>query len=99
MKDGRNVQWGGKKRKFCRTETEQQNLARVINVGNTLFLWISILSLTTRSSDLIQGLEESNLRERWRENRRKKDRGSREGQTIFAFEVVNPQRLSFGMIL
>jgi len=87
---------GRKKTKLCRTETEQQNLARVINVGNILFLWISIFSLTTRSSDLIQGLEESNLRERWREKGRKKDRGSREGQTI---EVVNPRRLSFGMIL
>lgn len=40
---------------------------RVINVGNMLFLWINTLSLPTLSSDLIQTLVESNLKERERE--------------------------------
>lgn len=72
MKDGRNFQWE-KKRKVCHTEIEQQNLARGIGLGNALFFGISTLSLTTMSSDLIQSLVESNLRERWREQGRKKD--------------------------
>lgn len=50
---------------MCHTTTEQQqNGATILYAGNTFFLGIDTLFLTTLSNGLIEALLESNVRDR-----------------------------------